>query len=619
MRPITPSSPVPRTTPTSKLDRDDREGASKDHNEDMNAVRPSRPRLTRYISDYWAFGTPDESEFSSPWDEHAPPIPEPIDPFSVVEAVRAHIRNSSSHGIPSEHNSGLLRVFEDYRKAREEKERVQEILRGTLVDWIAAQESWKSKEDKYEAEIRRLEFIISNGNTGMAALIKERQGMVVKRHRKTVSTDRARSAYEFMAPAQLDKEIRSLSQAVHLLRPSSPSGKMTALSKKFSAGTFGNVPIGTPPSHKSKVTLSRKVKSELDLTRFGNVGPVDAMNRVLLVDISALKEAPGEDEHDLNQTAIDLVLESDAFIALRELSTLVARRKGIDADEFSSKLMGLLTNSNMGADDDTDTEPGSDSSSLAHSIPRQSQQDSSFHKSHLPLQDRSLRHHTGGQTRKRHFSFEPGDDQMNALKKGIRDLEVNDELKRFATDRPKSRAGSQSTQSSQSTQAQSDMEGLANKAVSRDLDIQKPSKIPSPLQAPLMGYPRRESSISSLQAVFGRPNMEERRMSGSSVFTAFRNNCTDQVRPGVLSRSSSHISSRIGEEVRSKEGSANPGNQYSTAALAAARAASVTKTQAADSSSNASTTSATNMSKSGLQKQRGRHTHESNQSENSQA
>lgn len=210
--PSRPSSPTPTVLSLSSFDREDNESTHKNPNEET--PRHSRPKLTRYISDYWAFGAHEDHElqFSSPWDENEPPKPEPVDSLTVIEAVRAHLRDPTARGIPASHNSGVLRVFEDYRKIREDNDRIQDLLRQTLVDWIEADSSWSLKEDRYQAEIRRLELIIAKGSTGMAGLIKARQGTVVRRQRRTVSTDRARATSGYLTPAQLDDEIRSKSQ-----------------------------------------------------------------------------------------------------------------------------------------------------------------------------------------------------------------------------------------------------------------------------------------------------------------------------------------------------------------------------------------------------------------------
>lgn len=74
---------------------------------------------------------------------------------------------NSSQPIPIEHYNGLFRIFEDYRKIREQKERLGEMMEDTIQDWTKAEEQWRCAEDRYGAEIRRLELLIARGTAGM--------------------------------------------------------------------------------------------------------------------------------------------------------------------------------------------------------------------------------------------------------------------------------------------------------------------------------------------------------------------------------------------------------------------------------------------------------------------
>jgi hypothetical protein len=164
-RPQTPVSGA-HTTPANE-DADD----GRSERSDTPALRrDSKPKLARYTSLFANFkdsSKEPEFGFSAPWGEDAPPPFEIyIDPLDVVTSVRSHMANTS-WPIPLEHNSGLFRVFEDYRKVREQKERVSTMLEDTLKEWKKAEEHWDRSRDRYGAEIRRLELLIARGTSGL--------------------------------------------------------------------------------------------------------------------------------------------------------------------------------------------------------------------------------------------------------------------------------------------------------------------------------------------------------------------------------------------------------------------------------------------------------------------
>jgi hypothetical protein len=357
---------------------------------------------------------------------------------------------------------------------------------------------------------------------------------------------------------------------VVLHRPTSPSGKMAALSKKFSdMGSIEEFSIGTPPTQEPKITLSRKVKSELDLMKLGGIGPLES-NAESLYSGFSLSGDTLPDEVGMSTSAdaaIDPGVECEAFVALRELATLVARRRGIDVSSFVTKLMLLYSNADSSEKDDSDSEfgmfkPNATQRALGGADGGGSP---SFYQSRL-RQSRSEPQLTAGNVR-RHFSFEPGDDEIGML---------NDELKKYELNRPKSPAGSQSTISSGSDyHSLEQSEGSLSGAQTLSAETPKPSKIPSPLQQPILGRPRRENSTSSLQTVSSRTILEERRGSRSSILTAFRENSSGSLRrPQPTSRASSFggFTSQHQPDNDHQKDAANPRNNV--AALAAARAAS---------------------------------------------
>jgi hypothetical protein len=168
-RPQTPVGAVP-TTPA----MEDADDAPSEPSDTPAPRRDSKPKLARYTSLFANFKeTVKEPEFafSVPWSEDAPPPFQPyIDPLDVVLSVRSHMA-SASRPIPMEHNSGLFRVFEDYRKVREQKESLSLLLEETLKDWKRAEEHWMHSKGCYGAEIRRLELLIARGTSGMTGSV----------------------------------------------------------------------------------------------------------------------------------------------------------------------------------------------------------------------------------------------------------------------------------------------------------------------------------------------------------------------------------------------------------------------------------------------------------------
>lgn len=176
-----------------------------------------KPKLSRYLSDYLSLSSAAKGpEFLAPWDDNSPlRFESPVDPLVSVQAVRYHIGHHGLERIPVEHSNGILRVFEDYGKVRENKEHLDRLLQETLQGFKSAEESWATTESHYQAEIRRLELLIARGSPGMPELMQVRQGTIVNRkqqHRKMLSTDQIETAFEFPERDQLDEQIRQKSQ-----------------------------------------------------------------------------------------------------------------------------------------------------------------------------------------------------------------------------------------------------------------------------------------------------------------------------------------------------------------------------------------------------------------------
>jgi hypothetical protein len=135
---------------------------------------------------------------------------------------------------------------------------------------------------------------------------------------------------------------------------------------------------------------------------------------------------------------------------------------------------------------------------------------------------------TSDQKRRRHFSFEPGEDLIDAL---TAELTTTDTL------------SSSRLPPERTSLVSDDLLGPAPRSLSGDFitpcgspdyDSANVSKIPSPIHA--FGNKRR-TSVSSLQTVMARPN-DGRHNSQSSVVTAYRDSRNNSLRTGSSSRSS---------------------------------------------------------------------------------
>ncbi|CAE7175839.1 hypothetical protein HRS9139_03455 [Pyrenophora teres f. teres] len=521
-RPQTPVSAVPITPVFEDTDE-----ARSERSETPAPRRDSKPKLARYTSLFANFKDNSRaSDFSEPWSEDAPPVfPPYVDPLDALQAVRLHMVNSCQP-IPLEHYSGLFRIFEDYRKAREQKERLGDLMEVILQDWEKAEEQWRLAEDRYVAEIRRLELLIVRGTGGMTGLMQARQGSVVD-------------------------------PLLH--RPASPSGKMIILSKHLANSK--ELPVGAPPELNKMTTLSRKVQSELNLASIRKSRP--SITSSIASCFSGGSGDPLPDEAGApGQTHMDPSIECDALVALRELGTLIARRRGLDATTFLYGLAMLLSHARAEeAIVEPDYEKETCLAQKENVVPTKAQGEQVMTTAtHSVRKYQSQPQLSSQQSHRRQFSFEPGADQLHALAEEARMCDFD-------------RHGSDSDDSAAPLLVRAARPALDSQSIMSNLsaEFSKPSKIPSPVQT--VGRMRREGSGSSLQSIYSRPQ-ESRRGSRSSVLTAFRENSSGNLRPALQVRTSSlQNSSVVNGPVKWQDqtGSTQVGN--GTIALAAARAA----------------------------------------------
>ncbi|KAL7774489.1 hypothetical protein CFE70_005401 [Pyrenophora teres f. teres 0-1] len=507
-RPQTPVSAVPITPVFEDTDE-----ARSERSETPAPRRDSKPKLARYTSLFANFKDNSRaSDFSEPWSEDAPPVfPPYVDPLDALQAVRLHMVNSCQP-IPLEHYSGLFRIFEDYRKAREQKERLGDLMEVTLQDWEKAEEQWRLAEDRYVAEIRRLELLIVRGTGGMT-------GFVTIYKRGSIWLTETDSC-------KLDKEA---------YRRSPELNKMT--------------------------TLSRKVQSELNLASIRKSRP--SITSSIASCFSGGSGDPLPDEAGApGQTHMDPSIECDALVALRELGTLIARRRGLDATTFLYGLAMLLSHARAEeAIVEPDYEKETCLAQKENVVPTKAQGEQVMTTAtHSVRKYQSQPQLSSQQSHRRQFSFEPGADQLHALAEEARMCDFD-------------RHGSDSDDSAAPLLVRAARPALDSQSIMSNLsaEFSKPSKIPSPVQT--VGRMRREGSGSSLQSIYSRPQ-ESRRGSRSSVLTAFRENSSGNLRPALQVRTSSlQNSSVVNGPVKWQDqtGSTQVGN--GTIALAAARAA----------------------------------------------
>lgn len=114
--------------------------------------------------------------------------------------------------------------------------------------------------------------------------------------------------------------VHILISVVLLQRSTSPSTKMTALSRQFTGKLGADLRVGTPPIE-SKPTLSRKVQSEINLTRLGRMDTAKSLADSSIT--SAFSGGTGDplpDEVSSPISALIEITDCDATVALREVS-----------------------------------------------------------------------------------------------------------------------------------------------------------------------------------------------------------------------------------------------------------------------------------------------------------
>jgi hypothetical protein len=126
--------------------------------------------------------------------------------------------------------------------------------------------------------------------------------------------------------------------------------------------------------------------------------------------------------------------------------------------------------------------------------------------------------------RRRHFSFEPGEDYLQALQEASSPNAADRQVREPCL-------------TGASTPALQSRKDVASPCEGISPETQSLSKIPTPVQP--FGSLRRETSVSSLGSVLTK-STDGRHHSQSSILTAFRDHQSGKLRPASSSRSSSY-------------------------------------------------------------------------------
>jgi hypothetical protein len=225
--------------------------------------------------------------------------------------------------------------------------------------------------------------------------------------------------------------------------------------------------------------------------------------------------------------AVELITKSDACLALRELGILVARRRGLNVDSFVDNFMSLLSNVDKA---DSPTTPVEQSDLLNDPIYAHHLHISKRTPSHSLRRFQSQPQLSSDTKRRRHFSFEPGEDHLHAMKEESTPTASSKSTHVSAPPRSSASANFSYTGLSPSS------EGPRSPYRIPSLDPQDSSRIPTPVQP--FGSLRRETSISSIQST-KYASSDARHNSQSSILTAFRENQNMALHRGLNSRSNS--------------------------------------------------------------------------------
>ena len=229
-RPSTPAQQPPTSA------RDDGSDKCSDHGSEASTPRRlSAPKLKRYMSSYLNLASLSKpADFSTGLWLEEPAFENKVDVDSVWSAVHAHLCRMPSGSLPVAHNSGISCLLEDYRKTREEKNGLDDLLKRVFADWNSAQENWTAAEANFHTELKRLKDMNVRGDPGKVATSQSRTEYLPKREK----ADGIKAPVlfnrpdDFIAPEQLDALIM----------------------KQSKRGKLGDLPTQTTCAHRHSVS-----------------------------------------------------------------------------------------------------------------------------------------------------------------------------------------------------------------------------------------------------------------------------------------------------------------------------------------------------------------------------
>ena len=195
------------------------------------------------------------------------------------------------------HNSPLLMIFERFRNLRDENASLVRKLKYEFETRFSShheleleRQRWQQEREEYQAEVKRLELIISKDKEGVAEVMRARRGSLLrKEHRRRTASgantndDSRETLVEFLQRTRIEDEKRQeaarksqrgmpilpfiqksglTSTVPFRTRPVSPSQKMAILSHQFST-TNHYSDFESPPSPHDFTSLSQASMFEM--------------------------------------------------------------------------------------------------------------------------------------------------------------------------------------------------------------------------------------------------------------------------------------------------------------------------------------------------------------------
>ncbi|KAI4715297.1 hypothetical protein E4T48_08520 [Aureobasidium sp. EXF-10727] len=204
------------------------------------------------------------------------------DPDQIMDSIMRTLIAEPYRPLDVKHNSPLLVIFEGFRNLRDENASLVRKLKYEVETRYAShheleleRQTWQQEREEYQAEVKRLELIISKDKEGVAEVMRARQGSLLRKEhrRRTASSantsrdDHRETVFEFLERTRVEDEkkqeaARKAQRVPFPNRPVSPSQKMAILSHKFST-TNHYSDFESPPSPQDFTSLSQASMFEM--------------------------------------------------------------------------------------------------------------------------------------------------------------------------------------------------------------------------------------------------------------------------------------------------------------------------------------------------------------------